>query len=383
VRILYHHRTRSRDGQRVHIEGLVAALVRLGHEVAVVGPAPEDDSPIRHQRTIKRWLLPLREIGEILYNLIEGRRLSTAARDHRPEALYSRHSLLCSVPARFARRFRMPWVVEVNAPLAQEREAHGGLFFRRWARRRENRTLNAADRVIVVTAVMKAMLVKQGVEASRIEIHRNGIDRDRWDPAFDVAALRREYSLQGSSVLGFVGFVREWNRLEMLFPFLQRTPNAMLLIVGDGPDVPRLRAMAGTCGIQPQLRFTGAVKYEEVARFVAMFDVAIVPETPRYSSPLKLLDYLAQGCAILAPDRENLREILAHDRSALLFDPDDRQDLEAQLDRLLRDQKLRKRLGQEARATLDRLELTWEHNARRVVGIFQDLAKARKPRGQG
>jgi hypothetical protein len=39
MKILYHHRIRSKDGQYVHVEEMTAAFARLGHEIVLVGPA--------------------------------------------------------------------------------------------------------------------------------------------------------------------------------------------------------------------------------------------------------------------------------------------------------------------------------------------------------
>ncbi len=106
---------------------------------------------------------------------------------------------------------------------------------------------------------------------------------------------------------------------------------------------------------------------------VALFDVALLPETPAYTSPLKLLDYLVSGRAILAPDRPNIREVIIHDENGYLFDPQRTGDFDAKLEALLESEPLRRRLGAAARATIDRFGLTWDHNAERAVAAFSTL----------
>jgi len=375
VKILYHHRTRSRDGQRIHIDGLVGALRRAGHEVSVVSPPLQESRPDTAATPGSRaWLRPLRELAEMAYNLVEGRRLRRALRDTPADAVYARHALFCTAPVREARRQGLPVMVEVNAPLAAERMRHGGLCFRGLALRQETRTLNRADRVIVVTEVMKRLLVAQGVEAPRIEVHHNGVDPTRGapDPA-RLEELREQWDLGGTTVLGFVGFVRDWNRLDRLFPVLEQDPHRVFLVVGNGPDRPRLEAAARSRGLGKQVRFVGTVPAAEVRSYVALFDVALIPDTPAYASPLKLLDYLDAGCAILAPDRDNLREVLTDGRNARLFDADAEHGLDGLLEELLAQPEQRAALGKAARETIPRLDLTWDHNARRVLARFQAL----------
>jgi glycosyltransferase involved in cell wall biosynthesis len=93
-----------------------------------------------------------------------------------------------------------------------------------------------------------------------------------------------------------------------------------------------------------------------------------------YASPLKLFEYMALGCAIVAPDLPNIREVLTDGRDAVLFDPADPGAFRAALDRLCRDGALRDRLGAAASRTIDERGFTWADNARRVEDIARRLA---------
>ena len=376
MKILYHHRTRSRDGQRVHIDGLIGAMRRAGHEVFEVGPESHENEDHGRVSRSRGYLRPLREAAEMAYNVVEIRQLQRAVREVRPDALYSRHALYCQAPAAIARRAGLPWIVEVNAPLAQERARHGGLSFPQWARRSETRFLNQAGRVVVVTEVMRDIMIEQGVGAQRIEVHYNGIDPTQPEPALDaVEALRRQRSLENRTVLGFVGFVRDWNRLERVYQCLRARPDTVFLVVGDGPDCRRLQQRAEQEGVAGQVQFLGAVSHSDVPLHVRLFDVALIPETPIYASPLKLLDYLAAGRCILAPDRANLRQVLQHGDNAYLFDSEQDESFQTMLGELAGDVALRRRLGDSSRGTIDRLQLTWDHNASRVVQQFEALQR--------
>jgi glycosyltransferase involved in cell wall biosynthesis len=75
----------------------------------------------------------------------------------------------------------------------------------------------------------------------------------------------------------------------------------------------------------------------------------------------------------VAPDTPNIREILTHEDSALLFTPGDAAAVRAAMTRLIGEPALRKRLGARARETIGARELTWDANARRVEAIVQHL----------
>src|ERR1700760_1258356 len=89
--VLYHHRTRSRDGQSVHIDEMIHALRELGHKVVVVEPKRVEATA----ESIERQLLPpyLYEILELGYSVLEFGKLIFAALRHRPDVLYERCNL--------------------------------------------------------------------------------------------------------------------------------------------------------------------------------------------------------------------------------------------------------------------------------------------------
>jgi glycosyltransferase involved in cell wall biosynthesis len=119
------------------------------------------------------------------------------------------------------------------------------------------------------------------------------------------------------------------------------------------------------------------VHRDQVPAYVAAFDVALQPAVTAYASPLKLMEYLVMGKAVVAPDTPNIREILQHDQNALLFTDSTPGALQAALARVCQDTTLRQRLAVEARATIGRLGLTWRANAERAVALGTRLAAAR------
>ena len=77
------------------------------------------------------------------------------------------------------------------------------------------------------------------------------------------------------------------------------------------------------------------------------------------------------GRAIIAPNQPNLREVLEHERTALLFDPGRPEAFAETLQRLIADAALRRRLGAAARSDILRRDLTWAGNARRVAALAE------------
>lgn len=395
MRILYHHRTASRDGQAVHIEEMVAALRAAGHEVCVVAPAQPDaadaDASAGTMGGEMGWVQRLRarlpkgayELLELGYSLVAYRRLASAARAFKPDVIYERYNLYLLAGLWLKRRLGLPLLLEVNAPLVEERIRFGGLGLPALGRWAEDQVWRGADVVLPVTAVLGGHVHARGVPAERLVVIPNGINEAHFAaaPAMAEAKAALGPGWNASLVLGFTGFVRSWHGVDRVIAWLAsgRAPaHARLLMVGDGPARAELEAQALGLGLAGRVHFTGVVPRQAVPALVAAFDVALQPAVVPYASPLKLFEYLALGKAVVGPRVPNLEEVLSDGDNALLFDPQAAGALELALDRVCQDPELRLRIAQGAAASIARQGLTWRANADRVGAIAQALVQ-RKP----
>lgn len=383
MKILYHHRIRSKDGQYVHVEEMIEAMRRLGHEVIVSGPAGMAEEEFGGESRLLarlRTLIPraLYELLEFGYAVIDFLRLSRAVREHRPDFIYERYNLFLPSGIWVKRRFNVPLILEVNAPLYHERSRYGGLALDGLARWTERYAWRGADRVVCVTRVLADMVQAEGVPADRLDVTPNGLNLQRFKVPDDVDDRRRRHGLDGKLVLGFTGFVRAWHGLDRVLDVLARPgqPVPHLLVVGDGPAREALEARARELGVEDRLTILGVVDRDSVAGYVALFDIALQPDVVAYASPLKLFEYMGLRRPIVAPATDNVREILTDGRDAVLFDRNRPGAFVEAVERLLDDDDLRRRLGDAAGEALAAGDYTWEHNARRVVDMAGDLVPA-------
>jgi glycosyltransferase involved in cell wall biosynthesis len=303
-------------------------------------------------------------------------RLRRAARGFRPDIVYERANLFFLAGAWLARQQGLPLLLEVNAPLAEERARHGKLRLGALARACEGHVWRSADRVLPVTEALAARVIAAGVPRERITVVPNGIHLEDFPTETDLPPPAADAPVR----LGFVGFVRDWHGLDRVIRLIaapQAGPPLALTVVGDGPARPGLERLAAELGVTDRIRFTGLAAREEVPGLVAGFDIALQPASVDYASPLKVFEYMAAGRAIIAPDQPNLREVLEHERTALLFQPDRAEAFAEALLRLAADPALRRRLGAAAREEIRRRDLTWAGNARRVIGLADAAIKRR------
>ncbi|UIP30116.1 glycosyltransferase family 4 protein [Photobacterium sp. TLY01] len=383
MKILYHHRVASKDGQYVHIEAIIGALREQGHEVVVVAPAVSDQAAFgadggwvsKVRRMLPRFLSEILEFGYSAYDF--GKLCITLYRE-KPDAIYERYNLFLPSGILAKQLFNVPLILEINAPLFDERNAYGGLSLTWLARWSELFTWRNADHTLPVSHVLASYVRGAGVPEPAIRVIPNGIDSRLFHPA---VSKEKKPEFADSLVVGFVGFCREWHQLDHVLSLIvdfnrQRNPDdpeVKLLIVGDGPVLDDLKKQARALKAEHQIHITGLIDREHIPEWLSQIDIALQPAVTPWCSPLKLIEYLACGKAIVAPDSKNIQELLRDGENALLFQADHLPDMLEQIKRLLSDEALRQQLSDNAAASIARQQLTWSDNARKIVSIFESL----------
>ena len=387
MKFLFHHRIASRDGQAVHLEELVAALSRAGHDVVIVGPAGFQQTGFGGSNRWIDWLKrslpgPVYEMMEIAYSLKAFSRLHHAVKEHKPDIIYERFSLFLLAGIIERRLCGLPLILEVNAPLFEERALNDNLALHGVGRFFQKLIWRAVDHVLPVTHVLADYVRRYGVPEEKITVIPNGINPFRFADAPDSATAKAALGLSGKWVLGFTGFVRAWNKMETIIDILADHGAALdlhFLLVGDGPARADLERYAEQRGVSDRFTVTGVVERDDIMKHVMAFDIALQPGVTDYASPLKLFEYMYLGRGIVAPDAPNIREVLTDGHDALLFQPDDQASLRAAILRLCDDHALSRRLGQAARSTVEERGFTWDNNAARVEDLARRLiATARR-----
>jgi glycosyltransferase involved in cell wall biosynthesis len=403
----------GRKGASIHVRALVGALSRTGHQV-VLAAQVLNKSPWEIPATVAGNLLQIRpgsnsaatlqalkefnqtlgvenalpgEVRRILANKELGDELRRRLERDPPDFIYERASLCGLAGVRLAREFKVPLLLELNAPLADEQSAYRGSELAQLAATAERWALTQADAVLVVSKALHEHVGGLGIDSARVHVVPNGVDAAIFRPGPPDAALRERWGVRKGPVLGFVGGLRPWHGIEVLPELLQRLatrhPDAQIVIAGDGPLRRELEAGFVERGLSARALFTGAVPHEEVPGLIRLFDLALAPypalDHAFYFSPLKLFEYMACGVPVVAARLGQIAEIVTDGGNGLLYSAGDLEALTAACNRLLADSSLRVALGRSAaKSVLTRF--TWDHNATRVLEIARQLITLRRGR---
>lgn len=374
MKILYHHRIASKDGQYVHIEEIINALTAQGHEIVLVAPEITQNSQFGSDggwvsKLRARLPQPVSELMEFGYSFLTFVKLCRAIIKHKPDGIYERYNLFLPAGIWAKKLFRLKLLLEVNSPLYDERKKYNGIALNRLALWSEHYAWRNADHVLPVTSVLAGYLEKSGVNSKRITVIPNGIDPDRFSATQNN---RRSESFKDKLVIGFVGFCREWHRLDEVMQLIaaENNPAITFLIVGDGPVAEQLKQQANELNIQDNFHITGLVERDDMPFWLDQIDIALQPAVTPWASPLKMIEYMATGKAIIAPDSSNICELLEHKNNALLFDENHPEKIINCLKELIDDRQLMKTISENAISTVQSRNLTWRANAAKIVALF-------------
>jgi glycosyltransferase involved in cell wall biosynthesis len=312
------------------------------------------------------------ELMEIAYNVPAYFRLRRALRSFRADALYERYAFFNVAGALAARAARVPLILEVNytatTPLYRKRSR----ALLPLARAAERFVFGRATRIAAVSTVLSRHVVANGVPAERVVTLPNAADPERFRADLSGRAVRDRYGLNGARVVGFSGAFFPWHGvgflIDVLPGLLRKVPETSILLVGDGPERRVLEEQVRRAGLSERVRFTGRVGHDELPAHVAAFDVAVMPDSNEYGSPMKIYEYMAMGKPVVGPRLGPLEDGIKDGETGILFERLDASALESALATLLRDESRRRLMGQRAREHV-LASHTWARNAERILAL--------------
>lgn len=221
----------------------------------------------------------------------------------------------------------------------------------RWLYRR------ATAHVVAVSGLIRDQyLMSRLLSAARVTALRGGVDAARFHPGVDGTAWRRELGIPaGAPLVGVLGGLRSMKGHAVFLTaarlLLARRPGVRFVLVGDGREAERLRALAQELGLGEAAMLVGAVPAPEIA--VAAFDVAVYPSIASEGMGRVVFEYMAAGRPIVASRVGLASEVLEDGVNARLVAPGDAEGLAAAIERMLDDRDQARAFGAAARTLVE------------------------------
>lgn len=277
------------------------------------------------------------------------------------------------------RRRAFPWIAFHHGYTTTDLKMRVYNQFNRWS-------LPAADRVVTVCGAFAEDLVRSGVRRDRIRVRHNTIEPAPPITSAERCAARAQFGLPADAkvVLAVGRLSREKAHAGLIRAFAElRQKNAAfdarLVIVGDGPERPRLEGLAADRNVAGVVHFAG--QQTVVRPYYAAADLLALPSHSE-GSPNVLLEAMAYELPVVATAVGGIPEIVEDERSALLVPPGSVHELGEAMGRLLSRPELANRLVAAARLCVrDRHSPAGYATA--ILDIYRELLAATSPRELG
>lgn len=240
-------------------------------------------------------------------------------------------------------------------------------------------SLRGADRVVTVSHAFALDLSRLGVRQDRIRVLHNSVDAGRMmdeETKAEAASLRARIGVaSGERIILAVGRLsREKGHSDLIRALdalrqIHRDVRARLVVVGDGPERPRIEAAAARLGLADRVMFAGQVS--NVRPYYAMSDLLALPSHSE-GSPNVLLEAMAAKLPVVATEVGGVPEIVTHSESALLVKPRDPESMARAIGAVLRDGSLARGLIENAYAMAINRHSP-EARLRALLDIYREL----------
>lgn len=291
--------------------------------------------------------------------------------------VWEQHDLFSGPGRKLADKLEVPLILYVHAPVVWE-ASKWGVKRGAWGSYLENRveksSLEKADLIAVVSENVKNKIIKMGISSEKVLVSPMAVDPQLFlDGNQSEELLRKKLGLEGKTVIGWTGSFRSFHGIQYLVKAFKKTlekyPDCVLLLVGDGSERKMAEQLSQELGISQKVLFVGRKPFREIPQYISVFDIAVVSAknvSEFHYSPLKLREYLAAGKPVLAPNAGEIPVIFNNETHLKLFEAGDVESLSRGLEFYLGDKINRKEIGQRGR-DFALSTSTWESELRKSL----------------
>lgn len=326
------------SGPRAHVLGVIKAFAELEWEVQMYIVGDRLPSSLLHgsEKRLESSVFTrfVADIVRLIMGIYHSLKAYFELRD--VDWVYERCATLQVLGWIFQSR-GIPWILETSGLFFYEAKVERkSIVLSKVAEKLEIWAYQNCDVLVCVSSALKELIVEYAnVEPEKIIVVPNGVDAAFFDPVQHTAKRIFE-----GPVLGFVGALVNWHRLDILFEAVAALRDRgflyYLVILGDGPMRDTWETSVEMLNLKSQVFFIGRVSWEQVPVYMNGFDLGFMGNAQMkigkmYHSPLKLYEYMAMSLPVVASSYDDSNTVIDHLDNGFLFLPGNQKNLETVL----------------------------------------------------
>lgn len=238
--------------------------------------------------------------------------------------------------------------------------------------------MQKCQHVVAPSPSIKEMIEETYGITERVTVIPTGIDLEPYQSANGRSIrAKREWSDQKKVIISIGRLAAEKNFETLIQAFAivaQKHPDAILAIIGDGPDSGSLRKLAKNLGVIDRVDFVGQIPFDLVPDYLKAADFFAFASTTE-TQGLVTLEAMAADLPVIAVDATGTSDIVENGKDGILT-KNDPADLAQGIDRVLQDENLAKQLREGAIAKAQSFETI--RVTRRLINVYQQAIEDKK-----
>lgn len=239
---------------------------------------------------------------------------------------------------------RKPWIMEVRDLWPESIKTVGAMkdnIFIRYFEWQEMRCYKSARKIVVVTDSFKRKLVSRGIGEAKIEVVKNGVNRNLFAPMPKDEVLLQKLGLQGKTIIGYIGTHGMAHKLDFILRCakkMEADTRFHFLLIGGGAMKEKLTRQCQELGCT-NVTMLDPVPKTEVASYISILDICLInlKKSPLFTTviPSKIFENAAMEKPILMGVEGEAKDIVESYGAGVCFEPENEHDFCIKLQKLL------------------------------------------------
>jgi len=233
-----------------------------------------------------------------------------------------------------------------------------------------------ANKIFAVSTYTKKLLVKKGMDESKIVVVPNGTDPKRFNPDVDFYDLVERYNLRDKKIIFSVSRLVERKNfgivIEIMPEILKDVPDAVYIIGGTGPMRENWEKMAEEKGVKDKVLFVGYISDDELPKYYAMCDVFVMPSMELEERGevegfgIAFLEANACGKPVVGGRSGGIEDAIINGETGFLVNPNSRKEIKETILKILKNLSIAKSMGKKGRERVEK-ELNWSNITKKLL----------------
>ncbi|TSC93687.1 MAG: group 1 glycosyl transferase [Candidatus Berkelbacteria bacterium Licking1014_85] len=242
------------------------------------------------------------------------------------------------------------------------------------------RVIKKCRGVIAISQGLKDFYISRGAIADKILVAPDGVDLQQFNVPYSMFQAREKLNLpQGKKIILYTGsfYLYDWKGIDVMLKAAEIFSNdfLFLLVGGNNKEITQTKNKHRL----ENVKLVSHKPHKEIPYYLKAADVLVLPNkkgddvSEKYTSPLKLFEYMASARPIVASNLPSIREVL-NGGNAVLIEPNNPKALGEGINKILENAELADRISK--RAYSDAKDYTWDKRVKNILNFRKKKMKS-------